>query len=43
MDLANAFLKHLIGEENALVISRTMELKAHEEGDDEFAALYGLA
>jgi hypothetical protein len=43
MDMAHAFLKHLIGEENAKTIARLVELSPRAEGDDEFAAYYGLS
>ncbi|KAF5339256.1 hypothetical protein D9758_013324 [Tetrapyrgos nigripes] len=41
-DLGAAFLKHLIGKEMATMFLGTVELSHKEEGDDEFAAYYGL-
>lgn len=42
MDMANAFLVHLVGDDVAKVIRGIIELNAKEEGDDEFAEFYGL-
>jgi len=42
MDMANAFLVHLVGDEVARVIRGIVELSAKGEGDDEFAEFYGL-
>lgn len=41
-DMANAFLVHLIGDEIPKEIRGVVELTAKEQGDDEFAAYYGL-
>lgn len=42
MDLANAFLQHLVGEKIAQRIRGIMELSSKKEGDDEFAEFWGL-
>lgn len=42
MDMANAFLIHLVGEEVARTIRGVIELSARNQDDDEFAAFYGL-
>ena len=42
MDLASAFLDHLVGKEITKVIKGIIELTARDEGDDEFAAYYNL-
>lgn len=42
MDMANAFLIHLLGEETAEFIRGVIELSARNQDDDEFAAYYGL-
>lgn len=40
--MANAFLEHLIGKENASVIRGIVELSVRGQEDDEYAAYYGL-
>lgn len=40
--MAYAFLVHLVGKEYAEFNRGILELSAREEGDDEFAAVYGL-
>ena len=42
IDMANAFLVHLVGEETARTIRGIVEASAREAGDDEFAEFYGL-
>jgi hypothetical protein len=42
MDMANAFLTHLVGEDAMKFIRSVVELSARGEGDDEFAAVHGL-
>ncbi|KAF5366225.1 hypothetical protein D9758_005709 [Tetrapyrgos nigripes] len=41
-DLGAAFIKHLVGEELAKMFLAVVELSHKEEGDDEFAAYFGL-
>ncbi|KAF7973439.1 hypothetical protein HWV62_15132 [Athelia sp. TMB] len=41
-DMANAFLRHLIGREHAELIKNIVELSVKEEDEDEFAEHYGL-
>ncbi|KAF7980376.1 hypothetical protein HWV62_38841 [Athelia sp. TMB] len=41
-DMANAFLEHLIGKEDAEIIRNIVELSVKEAGDDEFAEHHGL-
>ncbi|KAH8073011.1 class I glutamine amidotransferase-like protein [Cristinia sonorae] len=43
IDMANAFLTHLIGEEPANQIRILAEANVRGEGDDDFAEIYGLA
>ena len=42
MDMANGFLIHLVGEETAKAIKGVIELAAVGQGDDEYAAFFGL-
>ncbi|KIJ52507.1 hypothetical protein M422DRAFT_58665 [Sphaerobolus stellatus SS14] len=42
MDMANAFVQHLVGEEIAKSIRGIIELNAKDQDEDEFAAFYGL-
>lgn len=42
IDMAHAFLVHLIGEESTRTIRGRTEVSIREEGDDEFAAFHGL-
>ncbi|CAE6488526.1 unnamed protein product [Rhizoctonia solani] len=42
MDMANAFIKHLVGPEFATKAVNTVELRAAEQDDDPFAEVYGL-
>lgn len=41
--MAYAFLVHLAGKEYAEISRAIMGLSAQDEGDDEFAAIYGIA
>lgn len=40
--MAHAFLTHLAGEAVATKVRNLVEASVHEEGDDEFAAVFGL-
>ena len=42
LDMAKAFLAHLTTEDYANEMANIIELRPCEEGDDEFAAVYGL-
>ena len=42
MDLANAFMKYLAGQEAAEEFGAMMEMSYNDEGEDEFADYYGL-
>lgn len=42
MDMASAWMEHVAGKEFAATARAGMELSAKEEGDDEFAAVFGL-
>jgi len=42
MDMGNAFLVHIVGEDTAKAIRRSVELSAKGEDEDEFAAIFGL-
>ena len=42
MDMTNAFLTHLVGEEVTKKIRGIIELSEREQYDDEFAAIHGL-
>ena len=41
--MAYAFLVHLAGKEYAELNRAVMEFSVRDEGDDEFAAIHGLA
>ena len=41
--MAYALLVHLAGKEHAELNRAAMEFSVRDEGDDEFAAIYGLA
>ena len=43
MDMANALVKQLIGEEGARLVANDIEMRPRSADDDEFAAVYGLA
>lgn len=40
IDMANAFLTHLVGEDTATLIRNVIELSVREQDDDEFAAIH---
>ncbi|CAE7176816.1 unnamed protein product [Rhizoctonia solani] len=42
MDMANAFINHLVGPEYATKVLNLVELRAAQQGDDPFAEVYGL-
>ena len=42
IDMAHAFLKHLVGDEIAETIRAGIEASVHEQDDDEFAEAHGL-
>ncbi|KAL5485107.1 hypothetical protein ACEPAI_7749 [Sanghuangporus weigelae] len=42
MDMANAFLAHLVGEDVVQIIRGIIELSGRASDDDEFAAVHGL-
>jgi hypothetical protein len=42
MDLAHGFLAHITNAEWAEKVRSYLEMSAKEQGDDEFAAVYGL-
>ncbi|KAJ8515477.1 hypothetical protein ONZ45_g7088 [Pleurotus djamor] len=42
MDMASAFLDYLVGKETGDFIRGVVELRAKDDGDDEFAEYYGL-
>ncbi|CAE6467580.1 unnamed protein product [Rhizoctonia solani] len=42
IDMANAFIIHLVGPEYATKARNVVELRAAEQGDDPFAEIYGL-
>jgi hypothetical protein len=42
MDMANAFIKYLVGPQFATKVVNTIELRAAEQDDDPFAEVYGL-
>lgn len=42
IDMANAFLVHLVGEETTKKIRGVVEAGVRAEGDDEYAEFYGL-
>ncbi|KAL1747632.1 class I glutamine amidotransferase-like protein [Schizophyllum fasciatum] len=42
MDMANAFVKEIAGDVTAQLIQAMLEMRAKEQGDDEFAAVHGL-
>ncbi|THH26713.1 hypothetical protein EUX98_g7477 [Antrodiella citrinella] len=41
-DMGNAFLVHLVGDEATKKIRGVVEISVRDEGDDDFAAFYGL-
>jgi len=43
MDMTNAFLTHLVGNETATMIRNIIELRVVDQDDDEFAAVHGLS
>ncbi|TDL26224.1 class I glutamine amidotransferase-like protein [Rickenella mellea] len=42
LDMANAFLIHLVGEDMARIVRERVELRASSQDDDEFAEVHGL-
>ncbi|KAF8598674.1 class I glutamine amidotransferase-like protein [Ceratobasidium sp. AG-I] len=42
MDMAYAFMTHLVGADFAIKARNTIELRAADQGDDPFAEIYGL-
>jgi hypothetical protein len=41
LDMTNAFLVHLVGEEIATMMRAGMELRVTSQDDDEFAIIHG--
>jgi hypothetical protein len=42
LDMTNAFMVHLVGEEIAAIMRAGMELRVAGQDDDEFAVIHGL-
>ncbi|KAI0072434.1 class I glutamine amidotransferase-like protein [Panus rudis PR-1116 ss-1] len=43
IDMANAFIEHTMGKDFAKIVRDAAEYKAHDQGEDDFAEIYGLA